>query len=1269
MGKGRPRSVEKGVLGQSSSASSSSNSLKIPPAPVYYPNEEEFKDPLEFICKIRPEAEPYGICRIVPPKDWKPPFALDLDSFTFPTKTQAIHQLQVRSAACDSKTFELEYNRFLEAHCGRKAKKRVVFEGEELDLCKLFNAVKRYGGYDKALDQKKWGEVFRFVRPVGKISECAKHVLCQLYREHLYDYESYYNRLNQEGDKNYNRGMHKERKSESHVDFSSSKRRQKNNLDERVEVEEGLDQICEQCNSGLHGEVMLLCDRCDKGWHIYCLSPPLKRIPPGNWYCLDCLNSEKDSFGFVPGKQYSVEAFKRVADRAKRKWFGSVSASRVQLEKKFWEIVEGSVGEVEVMYGSDLDTSVYGSGFPRVNDQKPPSIGAEVWDKYCATPWNLNNLPMLQGSMLQAVHNSIAGVMVPWLYIGMLFSSFCWHFEDHCFYSMNYLHWGEPKCWYSVPGSEAGAFEKVMRNSLPDLFDAQPDLLFQLVTMLHPAVLQEHDVPVYSVLQEPGNFVITFPRSYHGGFNFGLNCAEAVNFAPADWLPHGSFGAELYQLYHKAAVLSHEELLCVVAKSDFDSKVSPYLNKELRRIYDKEKTWRGRLWRNGIIRSSPMSTRKQPKYVGVEEDPTCIICQRFLHISAVVCRCRPSAFVCLEHWEHICECKPNKHRLTYRYTLAELNDLVLMTENQNSEEMKQNRNVRRQHLCTNELGALSKKVKGGHVTFAQLAEDWLLKSCKILQTPYTSDAYRDALKAAEQFLWAGSEMDPVRVMVKNLIEAQNWAEGVKDCLSKLALWSCHRNHEIEKVRMEHVSSLLGFNPLPCNEPGNLKLKLWTEKVRKCISEANVTVEVDILYKLKAEISELQVQLPEIEMLLDLIKYVDSCRSRCNEMLKGSVSLKVVLKLEGFFGEMSGFTVNIPELELLRRYRNDAVAWFSRFKDVVKNIHEREDQEFVVEELTCLERDGALLKVQVDDLPCVKVELKKACCRVKALELFKHLYRPFVVKCLWNIYSKLEIEKEMLFVEISRVLALAMHWEERAKRSLAREAQMSEFEDVIRTSEEIFVILPSIGDVKEAISAAKSWLNKSKPFLCSDSSVVPTSCSLLKIEDLKVLCILCSCGCFSIWQSTQLTYVTMQDLASQSELLKISLEERSMLQTVLEDCVQWENEACSLLRDGECLLGCDDIGDGRSSGLILKIESQVTKIESVVKAGLPLAFEFFVIPKLRDASSTLRWCFKVLCLCAVAPGLEMCNVSFPAMVGQLAEAIKKHNSRIQLCEEI
>jgi hypothetical protein len=40
-----------------------------------------------------------------------------------------------------------------------------------------------------------------------------------------------------------------------------------------------------------------------------------------------------------------------------------------------------------------------------------------------------------------------------------------------------------------------------MRKTLPDLFDAQPDLLFHLVTMLNPSVLRANGVPVYSVVQ------------------------------------------------------------------------------------------------------------------------------------------------------------------------------------------------------------------------------------------------------------------------------------------------------------------------------------------------------------------------------------------------------------------------------------------------------------------------------------------------------------------------------------------------------------------------------------------------------------------------------------------------------------------------------------------------------------------------------------------------------------------------------------------------
>ena len=35
-------------------------------------------------------------------------------------------------------------------------------------------------------------------------------------------------------------------------------------------------------------EEMLLCDGCDRGFHMSCLKPALKRIPQGDWYCKDC---------------------------------------------------------------------------------------------------------------------------------------------------------------------------------------------------------------------------------------------------------------------------------------------------------------------------------------------------------------------------------------------------------------------------------------------------------------------------------------------------------------------------------------------------------------------------------------------------------------------------------------------------------------------------------------------------------------------------------------------------------------------------------------------------------------------------------------------------------------------------------------------------------------------------------------------------------------------------------------------------------------------
>lgn len=75
-----------------------------------------------------------------------------------------------------------------------------------------------------------------------------------------------------------------------------------------------------------------------------------------------------------------------------------------------------------MLYGADLETGVFGSGFPKLFSQDKSASD----EKYVKSGWNLNNFPRLPGSVLSYESSDISGVLVPWLYIGMCFSSFCW---------------------------------------------------------------------------------------------------------------------------------------------------------------------------------------------------------------------------------------------------------------------------------------------------------------------------------------------------------------------------------------------------------------------------------------------------------------------------------------------------------------------------------------------------------------------------------------------------------------------------------------------------------------------------------------------------------------------------------------------------------------------------------------------------------------------------------------------------------------------------
>jgi hypothetical protein len=61
--------------------------------------------------------------------------------------------------------------------------------------------------------------------------------------------------------------------------------------------------------------------------------------------------------------------------------------------------------------------------------------------------------------------------------------------------------------------------------------------------------------------------VITLPNVYHSGFNTGFNVAEAVNFAPAEWLPFGSDVVSRYRHQCKSPSVSHDMLLVTLVRA------------------------------------------------------------------------------------------------------------------------------------------------------------------------------------------------------------------------------------------------------------------------------------------------------------------------------------------------------------------------------------------------------------------------------------------------------------------------------------------------------------------------------------------------------------------------------------------------------------------------------------------------------------------------------------------------------------------------------
>ena len=252
--------------------------------------------------------------------------------------------------------------------------------------------------------------------------------------------------------------------------------------------------------------------------------------------------------------------------------------------------------------GGPLAPPLYG------NDVEGTAFSARPGDALAASGWNLAALAFARGSplrLLPAAARAVPGVTSPMLYVGQFGAAFCFHTEDHWLGSANYHHFGAPKVWYGAPAGDADAFEGAVLATVyakaaaalrrkrrggrggggrgaaadaaaaaaadADVLRAAHAALLLKSTLVSPGALRARGVRVCRAVQQPGEFVVTLPRAYHGGFSAGFNCGEAVNFMTADCWPFVlQAGARLRRL-REPQILPVEQLLAAVGAAELDA--------------------------------------------------------------------------------------------------------------------------------------------------------------------------------------------------------------------------------------------------------------------------------------------------------------------------------------------------------------------------------------------------------------------------------------------------------------------------------------------------------------------------------------------------------------------------------------------------------------------------------------------------------------------------------------------------------------------------
>lgn len=443
---------------------------------IFRPTEKEFQDPIEFIERITPIAARFGLCRIIPPASFKPECNIS-DDMRFSATNQYVHKMLHRWGP-SAKEFSA-IRKYLATQSITLTHPPWI-GGMEVDLPRLYHTVQELGGLKEVIEKKKWPRVSEEMC-IPKLAQDRVTKLDDIYCKYLLPYDTL------------SPAERQKLFDEVEADWAKTEAKARRNADRSALSDDNDDEDDDDDSED---------DDDDDGDN----------------FSMECV---------VKGRSMALSAFFRIARNTMALWFKNTEPTSMDIESEYWRHVAVRDSHVCVHAGS-IDSSGRGYGFPTPGTKGKAAAGAKH-------PWNLKVLTNNQGSILRSI-GACPGVTVPTLHVGMLFSAVCWYRDPHGLPWIEYLHTGGSKIWYGVPDEQSSNFRTAFTSLVPTHCQNKTVWLPCETAMVPPHMLTDRGVSLCRTEQEPGQFVVVFPRAYTSSLCTGYAISESVYFATSSWL-------------------------------------------------------------------------------------------------------------------------------------------------------------------------------------------------------------------------------------------------------------------------------------------------------------------------------------------------------------------------------------------------------------------------------------------------------------------------------------------------------------------------------------------------------------------------------------------------------------------------------------------------------------------------------------------------------------------------------------------------------------